>query len=143
MELHDEQHGEQPDRIASEGDRPLTAIARDVMQHLQNILRAEMRLAAAELKEKIQSSRKAGLWLGAAALLGFLAACCITTACIAALAIVLPLWLAALIMGVMLGAGAGGAFLLGRLALEEVDPVPQQTLETLKDNADWVRDRVT
>lgn len=130
----------QSDGTAAEG-RPLTAIAREVVQHLQNILRAEMRLAVAELKEKIQSSKKAGRLLGAAALMGFLAACCVTTACIAALAIVLPLWLAALIMGVLLGGGAGGAFLLGRLALEEVDPVPQQTLETMKDNMDLARDR--
>ena len=120
----------------------MTAIAGELVHHLQNILRAEIRLAAAELKEKIQSSQKAGRLLGAAALLGFLAACCITTACIAALAIVLPFWLAALLMGVILGAGAGGAFLLGRLALEQVDPMPQQTLETMKDNIDWARDRV-
>lgn len=128
------------DGTTAEG-RPLTAIARDVVYHLQNILRAEMRLAVRELKEKIQSSKKAGRWLGAAALLGLLAACCVTTACVAALAMVLPLWLAALIMGVILAGGAGGAFLLGRLALEEVDPVPQQTLETMKDNMDWARDR--
>lgn len=127
------------ERIASDEDRPLTAIAREVLQHLQNILRAEMRLAATELEEKIQSSKKAVLLFGAAALLGFLAACCITTACVAALAIVLPLWLAALLMGAILGAGAGGAFLLGRLALEAVDPVPQKTLETMKDNMDWAR----
>ena len=137
---------EYQDRVQFDGDtsdgRPLTAIAREVVHHLQNILRAEMRLAIAELKQKIRSSKKAGLLLGAAALLGFLAACCITTTCIAALAIVLPLWLSALIMAVILGAGAGGAFLLGRLALEEVDPLPQQTLETMKDNLDWARDRV-
>ena len=133
---------EEHERTTVDRDRPLTAIAREVVHHLQNILRAEMRLAAAELKEKIQSSKKAGILLAGAALFGFLAACCIVTACIAALAIVLPLWLAALIMGVILGAGAGGAFLLGRLALEEVDPVPQQTLETMKDNMDWARDRV-
>lgn len=137
---------EHQDRIQFDGDtsdgRPLTEIARELVHHLQNILRAEMRLAMVELKEKIQSSKKAGLLLGAAGLFGFLAACCITTACIAALAIVLPVWLSALIMGVLLGAGAGGAFLLGRLALEEVDPLPQQTLETMKDNLDWARDRV-
>jgi len=122
-------------------NRPWTEIVHEAIQHLQNIFRDELRLAAVELKEKIQKSAKAGRLLGAAALLGFLAACCITTACIAALAIVLPLWLAALIMGVIFAAGAGGAFLLGRLALEDVDPMPQQTLESLKDNLDWAKNR--
>ena len=61
----------------------------------------------------------------------------------AALAIVLPVWLATLVMGLMLGIGAGGAYLLGRLELEKVEPVPQQTLETLKDNIDWARNRVS
>ena len=112
-----------------------------VVDNLQTIFRAVIRLAALESKEKLQKSAKAGGLLGAAAILGFLAAACLTTTCIVALAIVLPLWLSSLIVGVLLAGAAGGAFLLGRLALEEVDPLPQQTLETLKDNIEWAKTR--
>lgn len=139
-----DQHG----KVRSDGNVLETAdthswgeIVSAVIQNIQNIFRAEMRLAGVEIREKVRKSAKAGGLLGAAALLGLLAAACVTTACIAALAIVLPVWLAALIMAVLLGGGAGGAFLLGRLALEDVDPIPQQTMETIKDNIEWAKTR--
>jgi hypothetical protein len=86
---------------------------------------------------------KAGIFLGGAAVMGLLAAMCFVTTCIVALAIVLPLWLAALLVGVLLAIGAGGGYMLGRLALEEIDPVPQQTVETLQDLVDWSRTRAS
>jgi len=57
------------------------------------------------------------------------------------LSIVLPVWLSTLLIGVMLAFAAGGAYLLGRMALEEVDLIPQQTMETMKDNIEWARNR--
>ena len=42
-------------------------------------------------------------------------------------------------MGVLFAAGAGGAFLLGRVALEQVDLIPQKAMETLKDAIDRAR----
>ena len=136
---------EQQGKFRSEAEvtdsRSLSDIVAAAVQNIQNIFRAEMRLAAVELKEKFRRSAKAGTLLGIAGVMGFFAGACITTTCIVALAIVLPLWLSALVIGVMLAAGAGGAFMLGRLALEEVDPLPQQTLESLKDNLEWARTR--
>jgi uncharacterized membrane protein YqjE len=112
-----------------------------VVHNLQAIFRAEMRLAGAELKEKMQKSVKAGALLGGAAVMGLLAAMCLVTACIVALAIVLPLWLSAVLVCVMLAAGAGAAYMLGRLALQEVDPIPRQTVDSLQELVDWSRTR--
>lgn len=122
-------------------DRPLSEIVEQILHDLQQIFHEEVRLAASEMKEKARQSTKAGIFLGGAAFLGLLATLCLVTTCIVALAIVLPLWLAALLMAVVLGIGAGGAFLLGRMALEEVDTVPQRTVETLRDLTDWARTR--
>ena len=122
-------------------DRPLNELVDKILQDLQTMFRAEARLATSEIKESVRQGAKAGMLLGAAAVAGFLAGACFITTCIVALAIVLPLWLAALLMGVMLATGAGGAFLLGRMALERVDVVPQRTLETVKDNIDWAKNR--
>ena len=119
--------------------RSLSEIVGAIVQSIQTIIREEVRLARHELKEKLRQSARAGLLLGAAALLGFLAAACVVATCVAALSLVLQVWLSTLLMGVLLGIGAGGAFLLGRMALEEVDPVPLGTVETIKDNLDWIR----
>ncbi len=120
---------------------PLSELVARVVRNLQSIFRSEMRLMGAELKEKAQKSAKAGIFLGGAAVMGLLAAMCLVTTCIVALAIVLPLWLSALLMCVMLAAAAGGAYMLGRLALQEVDPIPQQTVDTLQDLVEWTRTR--
>ena len=123
--------------------RPLTEIVANIVSGLNTIIRDEIRLAIVELKGKLRASSKAVAYLAAAGLLGFLAVECLVTACIAALAIALPVWLSALIVAVLAASSAGGAFVIGRLALEKVEPVPQRTMETLKDNVDWVRERLT
>jgi hypothetical protein len=123
--------------------RPLKEILADVVSSLNTIVRDEIRFAIVELKKKLRASPKAVAYLAAAGLLGFLAVECFVTACIAALAIVLPVWLSALVVAVLAVSAAGGAFVIGRVALEEIEPIPQQTMETLKDNVDWVRDRLT
>lgn len=124
-------------------NRPLKEIVVNIASSLNTIVRDEIRLTIVELKDKFRASPKAIAYLAAAGLLGFLAVECLVTACIAALAIVLPVWLSALIVAVLAASAAGGVFVIGRLALEKVEPIPQQTMETLKDNVDWVKDRLT
>ena len=103
------------------------------------MISAEFRLFRAEIDEKIGAAAKAGGMLGIAAVTGLLAGACFVTACIAALAMVMPVWLAALLMGILLGLMAAGSFVLGRTRLTEVDVRPQQTIETLKGDVKWAR----
>jgi hypothetical protein len=116
-------------------------IVADVIRDIENIFRTELRLAATELKTKLQKAAIPVAMLAGAGLLAFFAGACFLTACIVALALVLPLWLSCLIMGVLLAAGAGGAFVVGRMALQEIDPLPQRTLETMKDNVEFAKTR--
>jgi hypothetical protein len=113
----------------------------DVIRDIQNIVRAEIRLARTEYGDKARRAGRAGGMLGFAAVTGGLAAACLVTACIAALALVMPIWLSALLMGVLLAMVAAGAFAAGRRRFAQVDPVPQQTLETLKDDVEWAKHR--
>lgn len=121
--------------------RSLKDIVEDIVRDIGNIFRAELRLAITELKTSFRKSAMAGGLLAAAGLLGFFAAACFIAVCIVALALVLDIWLSILLMGVLLAILAGGAFIVGRMALEEVDFVPQQTMETLKDNIEWVKNQ--
>ena len=79
--------------------------------------------------------------IAVAAAAGLLAGGCFATACIAALALVMPVWLAGLIMGILFGAVAGVAFVIGRKRLEDVEIVPQQTVQTVKDDIEWAKQR--
>jgi Putative Actinobacterial Holin-X, holin superfamily III len=124
-------------------NRPVSEIAASALNDLKAIVRDEIRLALTELKDKIGRSRVGVVYLAMAAFLGFLAVECFVTFCIAALAIVLPVWLSALLVGVVTIMTAGGVLALGISSLQKVDPLPRQTLESLKDNLDWAKERLS
>ncbi len=109
----------------------------DIVHDIENIFRNELRLAALEVKGKLKQSASAGGLLAAAGLLGFFGLACLIVTAIVALNIVLALWLSALIIGVLLLIAAGVAYFAGRAALRKLDPMPQKTVQTLKDNLEW------
>jgi len=122
--------------------RSLGQIIHDIVNHLDNMIQAEIRLVRAEIVQKIGPVKRASVFLGIAALTGLLGAACFVTTCIAALNLVMPLWLAALLIGIGLVTVAGGAFVLGRNRIDEVDPVPRQTMETLREDLEWVKHHI-
>src|SRR5690242_15150679 len=91
-------------------DRNISEILRDLVNDVTRIVRDEVHLAQREFGEKLIVVRQAARALAAAAVAGLLAAACIATACVAALALVFPLWLAAILIGILLAVIAGGAY---------------------------------
>lgn len=118
-------------------NRSLRDLIQGILQDIQRIIHAEIQLARAEIGEKARRVRQVSMLFGGAAICGALSAACLVTACIAALALVLPVWLAALLMGVLFLAGAGAAFTAGRTRMQQIDLVPRQTVATVKENLEW------
>src|SRR5689334_17841654 len=100
--------------LTEERERSAGEILRDLARDLQELLRSEVRLAKAEVGEQVDRAKGAAGMIGGAAVAGLMAGMCIVATCIAALALVMPVWLAALIMGVLLGAAAALMFTIGR-----------------------------
>jgi hypothetical protein len=121
--------------------RDFKKLITDIVQDITRIFRAEVQLARAEISEKVSSAGSAAGAMAVAAVTGLLAAGSIVAAGIAALALVFPLWAAALIMGVLLLIVAGIAYASGRVKLKRVAPTPQRTVQTIKDNIEWARQR--
>jgi hypothetical protein len=80
---------------------------------------------------------------GGAAVCGLLGGACLVTAGVAALALVMPLWLAALLMGVFLVGITAAMYHVGREKAKDIDPVPQRTVESIRDNLQWAKHRTT
>ena len=120
--------------------RPIGELMKQLAQETSTLVRQEIDLAKAELGEK---GRKAGLGagvLGAAGVVGLLAAGALTAFVILVLDTFLPAWLAALIVGIVYAAIAGVLYLQGRKKLEEAGrPVPEQTVETVKEDVEWAK----
>jgi uncharacterized membrane protein YqjE len=118
-------------------DEPIGALVHRLSEQIPELVRSELRLAQAELAQK---GKKAGLGVGlfsVAGLLGFFAFGTLVATAILALAHVLPDWLAALIVAVVLLVGAGIAGLVGKKEVQQATPAaPERTMASVqKDKA--------
>jgi membrane protein len=122
-------------------DRPVGALIHDASEQMSRLVRQEMRLAAAELRQK--GSRfgvGAGLF-GAAGLLGFYAGGALVACAVLALALVVDAWLAALIVAAAVGLVAGVLGLMGKKQVQQaVPPVPEDAVASVKDDIDAVKE---
>jgi apolipoprotein N-acyltransferase len=109
------------------------------MRDVGEVVRGEVRLAKAEMSEKVSKASKAGGMFGGAAVCGLMGLAALVTAAIAALALALPLWASAGIVGLVLLALAGMMYAGGRAKIKDVTPVPERTVETLKDDVEWAK----
>jgi uncharacterized membrane protein YqjE len=118
-------------------DETIGALVHRLSEQVPELVRSELRLAQAELAQK---GKKAGLGVGlfsVAGLLGFFAFGTLVATAILALAHVLPDWLAALIVAVVLLVGAGIAGLVGKKEVQQATPAaPERTMASVqKDKA--------
>lgn len=129
--------------IHNNEERSAGEIVQDVMRDVGEVVRGEMRLAKAEVGEKVSKAGKAGGYFGAAALCGVMGFACLVLACVAGMALVMPVWLAALIMSLLLVCIGAAAYAGGKAKLKEVNPVPERTVQTIKDDIQWAKHRTT
>jgi hypothetical protein len=103
------------------------------------LIRDEMRLAQAELKDSVKHAGVgAGLFSGTA-LLAVFGFGCLVAAAIAALSLVLPVWAAAVIVAVVLFAASGVAALVGKKQISQATP-PEMTVSSVKHDIQEVKD---
>src|SRR5918998_471593 len=103
------------------------SLARDT----SNLVRQEVELAKTEMTQKVTSLGKDAGMIGAGAALAYAGLLALIAAVILGLGELIPLWLSALIVGlVVVGIGY---FLIqrGRNGLSQADLTPRQTIETL------------
>jgi hypothetical protein len=125
------------------GERSAGEIMQDVMRDTGEVVRGELRLAKAEISEKAAKAGKAGGYFGTAALCGVMGFACLVLCGVAALALVMPVWLAAGLMAVFLVCIAAAAYVGGRSKMKDINPVPERTVQTIKDDIQWAKHRTT
>ena len=130
------------DTLGQNQSRSTIEIVQDILNNIGELIRSEIRLAKTELKEEAAQAGKAGGLFAAAGLVAFYGGAALVAACIIALAMVMPLWFAALIMAIVLVIAAGILFATAREKWKAIKP-PERTLETLKDDVKWVKQRTT
>jgi uncharacterized membrane protein YqjE len=120
-------------------DKSLGELVGEMSSELSDLFRKEVELAKVEVKEEVSRAGKAGGMLGGGALCGYLALLFVSFAA----AWLLDSWmhpaLAFLIVAALYGVVAFVLLQRGRREMREVRPVPQQTVETLKEDVAWAK----
>jgi uncharacterized membrane protein YqjE len=121
-------------------DPTLGALVQQLSEQTSRLVRSEVELAKAELTAKGKAAGIGAGLFGTAGILGFFGAAVLITTVILALALVLPAWAAALIVGVVLLAAAGVAAMLGRNKVTEATPAkPERTVENVRQDVDTLK----
>lgn len=122
--------------------RSFAELLGDLSEDVSMLMRQEVRLAKAELSRKLTRATADVVKLGAGALVALAGGLTLVAAVVLGLvALGLAAWVSALIVGVLLG--FTGYVMLGNglKAVKRVDPTPHRTVETLRDDLEWVREQ--
>jgi len=82
-------------------------------------------------------------YLVAGGAVAYAAALAVIAGIIILLARVMPAWAAAIVVGLVIGVAAYFVITSALARLRRVDPVPRNTVETIKEDAKWLKKEVT
>jgi uncharacterized membrane protein YqjE len=123
-------------------DSSIGDLLKRLSQETSTLVRQELELAKAEATEKGKQAGKGAGMLGGAGIAGLLALGTLSATVVLALNHAMADWLAALIVTAVWGAIAGVLALRGRDQLKDAGPpVPEQTVQTVKEDVRWAKTR--
>jgi uncharacterized integral membrane protein len=105
-----------------------------------SLVRDEVALARQELQHKLKTVQLAASVIAVGAFIALIAALALCAAVIIALAEYVGSWQSALIVGLVLGMTAGIIILIGVSRFKRTNLRPEQTIETLEENKEWLRE---
>jgi uncharacterized membrane protein YqjE len=123
-------------------ERPTSELLKELSDQVTTLVRQEVELAKLELREKGKKAGTSAGMFGGAGVAGLYAVGALTATIVLALATFLPAWVAALIVTVVYAAIAGVLALQGKAKVNEATPpVPEQAVDTTKEDVRWVKSR--
>ncbi|HLL08568.1 MAG TPA: phage holin family protein [Nocardioidaceae bacterium] len=120
-------------------DQSLGSLVGQLTSDVSTLMRQEVALAKAELREEAKKAGKAAGMLGAAGLAGYFVLLFLSLTLMYLLDQAINIVLAALIVTILWGIAGFILYTMGRKKMSEVNPKPEQTVESLKEDKEWVK----
>ena len=118
-----------------------TEVLQSIVGNVGDIVRSEVQLAKAEMKEEATKAARGGAMLATGGILGLFGLAFVFWTVAAGLTLWMPVWAASLIVGVVLLAVAGALAMVGLNRLRQVHAKPEQAMESVKEDVEWIRSR--
>jgi cytochrome c-type biogenesis protein CcmH/NrfG len=123
-------------------ERSFGELLGELSEDVSTLMRQEVRLARAEMSRTLSRATTDAVKLGAGALVALAGGLTVVAALVLGLiALGLAAWVSALIIGALLGATGYVMLRNGLQDLKRVDPTPHRTVETLRDDLQWVKEQ--
>ena len=124
-------------------DQSFGELFKQLSQQTSTLVRQEVELARTELKEKGRSAGPGAGMRGAGGLLGLGAFGALTAMLIVLLDLWVDAWLACLIVTAVYAVVGAILVMAGKRRVQAVGPpVPEQTIETLKEDVRWAKTKI-
>jgi hypothetical protein len=131
----------EPELEPKQPDRSLGELIGAMTTDLSILLRKEVELAKVEITEEAQKAKAAGVGFAGAAASGLYAGFALVLALGFLIAELTPTWVGFLLVAIAFGVAAALLAKKGQEQLATVDPAPEETIETMKENAQWLSEQ--
>lgn len=128
-----------------ERDTSIAQLLGGIVTDAQDLIRQEIALARQEVREELGHAKDAGIKLAIAGAVLAIGGLLLVLTLAQGLADLFnwPTWAGYGLVGVVLAIVGGVLFASAQKELKEVKPVPEKTVETMKENVEWIKDRTT
>ena len=126
---------------AAPAERSLGDLFSDLTRDTAQLVRQEVNLAKTEVTQKATRAGKDVGMIAAGGAVAYIGLMAIVAAVALLLAHFMSPWIAALITGLAVSVIGGLLAMQGVAGLKRINPVPQNTVETLKEDAQWLKEQ--
>ena len=120
-------------------ERAISDILQDILRHLQEIVRSEVRLAKVEIRSEARHAAASAVWIAAGTIGAMSAWAFLLWAITFALATRMSMWAATLVVAVVLACAASVLIVGGIRRVKRIHPIPERTIASIKENVEWMR----
>jgi len=120
-------------------ERSVSEVFQDILRNLQEMVRSEIRLAKVEIRGEAKQALSSGVWIAAGAIAAMSAWSFLMWALAYALATRMPMWAATLIVALVMSAAAAALIMGGIRRAKRIHPIPERTVESVKENLAWIK----
>jgi uncharacterized membrane protein YqjE len=119
--------------MAAQRERSLADVFQDIVANVQDIVRSELRLASVEIRQELVKAATAGKVAAAGGVLALFALAFLLLAAVYGLALVMPPWMAALAVGIVLAMGGLILISAGSKRLKLIHLKPEKTVASIRE----------
>ena len=130
-------------QIMQREERSIGDLFSELASETSTLIRQEMALAQTEMTQKATKAGKNVGYLAVGGAVGYAGLLAMVAGVIMGLSYLIPAWIAALLVGAVIAIASYVLISSGLTALKNMDVKPTATVETIKEDAQWLKNQVT